>query len=330
MPSMHSRRNSLARAFLLLIVAAIPGEANALDLQAHRGGRALCPENTLPCFAQALSRGVSTLELDLGVTRDDVIVVSHDRRLNSELARGPDGAYVTAPGAPLVTLTAAEVRRYDLGQIRPGSKYAAAYPDQVALPGTPMPTLAEVIALVKKSGDTRVRLNVETKISPERPDETVSPERFTMLLLDLLRREDFLGRTTIQSFDWRTLRLAQQQAPGVSTAYLTQQQGSDPNVSARGKSPWTAGFDPADYGGSVPRAVKAAGGRIWSPFYRDLDSTVLAEAHALGLQVIVWTVNDRTEMARLIDMGVDGIISDRPDWLREVAVAKKVVLPPAR
>jgi glycerophosphoryl diester phosphodiesterase len=133
----------------------------------------------------------------------------------------------------------------------------------------------------------------------------------------------------IQSFDWRTLQLAQKRAPAIPTVYLSQQQGSAPTVFPDKPSPWTAGFDPKDYGNSLPRAIKAAGGAIWSPFFRDVDRDLVAESHRLGLTVVVWTVNKPEDMAGLIDMGVDGIISDRPDLLRTEAAAKGLPLPPA-
>ncbi|TLZ47335.1 MAG: glycerophosphodiester phosphodiesterase [Gammaproteobacteria bacterium] len=309
-----------------------PGGAAAarhagFDIEAHRGGRALRPENTLQSFANALSMGVDTLELDLGVTKDGVVIVSHERGLDPDLARTADGSYVPAPGIPFVKLTLAEVKRYDVGQIRPGSAYAARFPDQLAVPGTRIPTLAEVFALVRRSGDHHVRLNIETKIDPNHPDESPDPERFVALVLDLLRREDFAGRVMIESFDWRTLRLVQEQAPAIPTVYLTQVQEPDANVYLDRPSPWTAGFDPRKYGRSVPRAVKAAGGKIWSPLFEDVDQQSIREAHELGLRIVVWTVNRPEDMARLIDMGVDGIISDRPDVLRAVAARKGVKLP---
>ena len=297
------------------------------DIEAHRGGRALRPENTLQSFANALSMGVDTLELDMGVTKDAVVVVSHERGLNPDLARAPDGSYVPAPGIPFVKLTLAQVKQYDVGQIRPGSAYAARFPDQLAVPAARIPTLAEVFGLVRRSGDHHVRLNIETKIDPNHPDESPDPARFVALVLDLLRREDFTGRVMIQSFDWRTLRLVQEQAPAIPTVYLTQLQEPDANVYLDRPSPWTAGFDPRKYGGSVPRAVKAAGGKIWSPLFEDIDRHSIREAHELGLTIVVWTVNRPEDMARLIDMGVDGIISDRPDLLRAVAARKGIRLP---
>jgi glycerophosphoryl diester phosphodiesterase len=296
------------------------------DLEAHRGGRALRPENTLPSFANALSMGVDTLELDMGVTKDGVIVVSHERGLNPELARGPDGKYISA-GIPYVKLTLAEVKKYDVGQIRPGSDYAARFPDQLVIPGTRIPTLAEVFDLVRRSGDPHVRLNIETKIDPTHPEESLDPQSFVTAVLGLLRREHFTDRVMIESFDWRTLLLVQKQAPEIPTVYLTQVQQPEENLYLDKPSAWTAGFDPMKYGGSVPRAVKAAGGKIWSPLYEDVTASSIAEAHGLGLPVIVWTVNDPKDMSRLIDMGVDGIISDRPDLLRKVAAGKGIALP---
>jgi glycerophosphoryl diester phosphodiesterase len=205
--------------------------------------------------------------------------VSHERGLNPDLARGPDGAYVST-STPFIRLTLDEVKRYDVGQIRPGSAYAAQFPEQRAVPGTRIPTLAEVFALVRRSGDAHVRLNVETKIDPNHPDQSPDPEYFVALLLALLWREHFSERVMIQSFDWRTLQLVQRQAPTIPTVYLTQQQGADANVFL-----------------------------------------------GLGLEVVVWTVDRAEDMALLIDMGVDGIISDRPDLLRAVAAEKGLALP---
>jgi glycerophosphoryl diester phosphodiesterase len=299
----------------------------AFDIEAHRGGRALFPENTLASFANALSMGVDTLELDIGVTRDGVIVVSHERGLNPDLARGADGKYVAPPGIPFVQLRLEDVKKYDVGQIRPGSAYAAQFPDQHAVPGTKIPTLKEVFDLVRKSGDKNVRFNIETKIDPNHPEESPDPERFVTLLLDVARDEKFSDRIMVQSFDWRTLQLVQKLAPAIPTVYLTLQAGTSPTISLDKASVWTASFDPAEHGHSLPRTIKDAGGAIWSPYFGDVTPALIAESHDLGLKVVVWTVNKPADMARLIEMGVDGIISDHPDLLRKVAGEKGIALP---
>jgi glycerophosphoryl diester phosphodiesterase len=172
-----------------------------------------------------------------------------------------------------------------------------------------------------------VRLNIETKIDPNHPDETLDPEHFAAALLDVLRAESFEGQAMIQSFDWRTLQIVQKRAPRIPTVYLSQQGGPEPTVFLDKPSAWTAGFDPVRHEKSVPRAVKAAGGSIWSPFFADVTAPIVKEAHDLGLKVVVWTVNRPEDMAALIDMGVDGIISDRPDLLRAAAKAKGITLP---
>lgn len=307
----------------------VSGKDSAFDIEAHRGGRALFPENTLASFANALSMGVSTLELDIDITRDGAVVVCHDRRLNPDVARGPDGNYVAVPGTPLIQLSLDEVKQFDVGRIRPGSTYAAQFPDQQAVPGSKIPTLKELIDLVRRSGDNQVRLNIETKIDPEQPAESPGPERFVALLLDLLRAEKFEERVMVQSFDWRTLQLVQKLAPTIPTVYLTLQTGRDPTVSPDRASQWSAGFNPAEHGRSIPRTIKAAGGAIWSPYLGDITPDLVSESHALGLKVVVWTVNKPADMARLIDMGVDGLISDRPDLLRQAAADKGIALPTA-
>ncbi len=324
---MKSLRSCLILAAALTLAAT--ESVAAFDIEAHRGGRALFPENTLPAFANALSMGVDTLELDMAVTQDEVIVVSHDRGLNPDLARTADGAYIAPPGTPFVRLLLEDVKKFDVGQIRPGSVYAAQFPDQQAVPGTPIPTLAEVFGLVRKSGDDHVRLNIETKIDPNHPDESPDPARFVALVLGLVEAENFSDRVMIQSFDWRTLQIVQKMAHRIPTVYLSQQAGFAPTVFLDKPTPWTAGFNPNEHGRSLPRTIKAAGGAIWSPYYGDVDPAVVDESHRLGLTVVVWTVNKPADMERMIDMGVDGIISDRPDLLRKVAGEKGITLPRA-
>jgi glycerophosphoryl diester phosphodiesterase len=299
----------------------------AFDLEAHRGGRGLLPENTLPAFANALSMGVDTLELDVGITADGAVVISHERGLNPDLARDANGDYVAAPGTPFVKLRLDEVRTYDVGQIRPDSAYAKQFPDQRAVPGTRIPLLKELFALVRKSGNTCVRFNIETKIDPNHPDESPDPSSFVTRLMDLIEAEGFSDRVVIQSFDWRTLQLVQQRAPNIPTVYLTLQRGSASTIALDKATNWMAGFNPGDHRGSLPRTIKAAGGAIWSPYFGDINAALVAEAHALGLRVVVWTVNKPEDMARMIEIGVDGIISDRPDLLRKAAEAKGIELP---
>ena len=316
---------AVATAALLAAGCATPG----FDLQGHRGARGLAPENTLPAFATALTLGVTTLELDTAITRDGVIVVSHDPFMNPDITRGADGVFLKERGPAIHALDFVEVQRYDVGRINPQSRYAQLQPAQRPVDGTRVPRLAEVFALTRRAGNHQVRFNVETKVSPLLPDETLPPEAFTDRLLAMIYANGMSAQVTIQSFDWRTLLRSQQIAPEMPTVYLSAQQPWFDNIGAAKPegSAWTAGFQARDYGGSVPRMVKAAGGRVWSPFFGDVDRPKLDEAHALGLSVVVWTVNRPEDIERMLDLGVEGIISDRPDIVRAALAARQMPLP---
>jgi glycerophosphoryl diester phosphodiesterase len=303
--------------------------SQALDIQGHRGARGLAPENTLPAFAKALALGVSTLELDCAITRDGVVVVSHDPALNPDITRGPDGKWLQQTGPAIRSLTYQELQRYDVGRINPASAYAERWPEQRPVDGTRIPRLADLFALVRKSGNETVRFNIETKISPLEPTQTTDPEDFARKLISAVRSAGMAERTAIQSFDWRTLAVVQREAPEIPTAYLTSVSGFMDNIQAMGDSPWTAGHRARDHGGSIPRMIKAAGGAVWSPYQGDLTREAIREARTLGLKVVAWTMNEPAGMRRLIEWGADGVISDRPDLLRKVAGEMGVALPPS-
>ena len=178
----------IARLALAALLALCPGAAGALDLQGHRGARGLAPENTLAGFAAALAIGVSTLEMDLGVTADDRLVVLHDSRLAPAITRGPDGRWLQPPTPAVRSLTLAELRTYDVGRIDPASKYAARYPKQKALDGVPMPLLAELLALPALRDKEKVCLNIEIKTSPNAPDLTARPEAMADAVVEAATR----------------------------------------------------------------------------------------------------------------------------------------------
>lgn len=307
-----------------------PAAKKRFDLQAHRGGRGLWPENTLAAFSRAIALGVTTLELDCAVTRDGVVVVSHDPQLNPDHTRDAEGRWLEAAGPALFALSYAEIERYDVGRLKPKTEYAARYPGQQPVDGERIPRLRDLFALVERSGNRELRFNIETKISPDRPAQTLPPAPFAEAVVRVVREAGMEKRSTIQSFDWRTLEVVRKIAPGlVTVALTTQRSAADDNVQAGrpGPSPWLAGLDVDDFGGSVPRLVKASGAPVWSPNFLDLDERLVAEAHALGLSVIPWTVNDPAEMERIVGWGVDGMISDYPDRLRAVLAAKGIPLP---
>ncbi len=291
---------------------------SSFDLQGHRGARGLAPENTLAAFERALELGVTTLELDIGLTKDNVVVIYHDRTLNPDITRDATGKFLPQRGNAIASLTFAQLQQFDVGRINVESAYGKPFATQSARDGERIAALRSLFELVQKRNAGNVRFNIETKLSPLAPDETASPEAMVTALIAEIRRAKLSARTTIQSFDWRTLRIAQSSAPEIATVYLTNQQGTNETVQIGkpGASPWLAGFDIDDYNASIPRLVKAAGGAVWSPNFRDLNESLVRETQALGLKVIPWTVNDAADMKRLIEWRVDGIITDYPDRLR--------------
>jgi len=314
-------------AFLLLTLLAAP--SLAFDLEGHRGTRGLAPENTLAAFRRAIEIGVTTIETDMAVTKDDVVVISHNPSLNPDLVRDVDGHWLASPGPPIRSLSFAGLRRYDIGRINPMSQYARQFPEQKAVDGERFPKLSELFDLAKASGKP-VRFNIETKITPTSGSNTPDPATFTRQVIAVVREANVVDRVTVQSFDWRTLVEVKRIAPEIETSCLTIQTRDDNTVQQApdgGPSPWHAGLALRDHGGSLPALVKAAGCGTWSMFWRNLTPKELADAHALGLKVLPWTVNERGDMSTLIDLGVDGIITDYPDRLREVMAEKKMALP---
>ena len=287
------------------------------------------PENTLAAFSKAMEIGVTTLELDVGITQDGVMVISHDRYLNPDVIRDAQGQHLTERGATLMSMPFAELQRFDAGRLKPGSNYAKTFAQQQAVDGERIPALSALFDLAKQRNASVVRFNIETKSSPNAAGETLPPEPFVRALIAEIRKAGLTARATIQSFDWRTLQIAQKEAPEIVTVYLSSQQGAGDTVQAGkpGASPWLAGFDVDDYAGSVARTVAAAGGSVWSPHYKDITQALVRDAQSLGLKVVPWTVNDEADLARLLDWKVDGLITDYPDLLRAMMKARGMVLP---
>jgi glycerophosphoryl diester phosphodiesterase len=276
----------------------------------HRGARGLWPENTLPGFAAALALGVDALELDVALTADGVVVVAHDPALNPNLTRDAAGGWLDRPGPLLRSLRAAELAAYDVGRLRPGTAYAAQFPDQQPRDGARIPTLQAVLLL-----DPAAHFVIELKTFPDNPTRSADGVELAEAVVAVADAAGATPRITVEGFDWRGPRHLRRTRPDVRLAWLTRAE------TVRDAALWWDGPHPADFAGSVPRAVAAEGGPVWAPDHHDLAEQLVAEAHDLGLQVIPWTVNAPADMRRLIGWGVDGLVTDRPD-LAHVALAE--------
>ena len=301
------------------------------DAQGHRGARGLRPENTLAAFATALDLGVTTLELDTGVSRDGVVVVCHERRISPVECRDTAPAFPGDPAHPYVgklvkDLTLAQLKTLDCGTRRPADPATDAFlPTQEPVPGAPMPTLAEVFELVAHRGAGAVQFNVETKVDPTLPHETVDPTTFTRQVTRTIAAHGMTRRTTLQSFDWRTLIEARRRLPGLRRGALAKERTMFPGT------PWTAGVSvgPRPFEGQLARLAKLIGAHVLLPRHTTLSDGLIRAARRRLLEVVPWTVNDPAAMHELIDRGVDGIITDYPDRLRAVMAGRAMRLPQA-
>lgn len=251
-----------------------------IKVHGHRGARAVLPENTIPAFEHAIEAGVDAIELDLAVTQDNVLVVSHDPVLNPRICRSPGGSPV------IRELTLEELRRWDCGSLREPD-----FPRQKPIPGARIPTLEEVLALADRGA---FLFNIETKISPDRPQYAPPPEEFARLVLEAVRRYKLESRVMLQSFDYRTLKAMKSLAPEIPRAALFARDRRDFAIVAR-----------------------EAEATIVSPHYSLVTPEKVRQAHNAGIPVIAWTANDEETWARLVDSGVDGIITDDPAGLIE-------------
>jgi glycerophosphoryl diester phosphodiesterase len=262
------------------------GLLKSFDLQAHRGGAGLRPENSLEAFGHALEIGVTTLELDVQISLDGQPVVSHERVL-------PEGEFISWLPAEELDLC----------------------------------TLGEVFALIADRHADGVRVNIETKFDVVHPDEVAPRERFVEVVVESVRRANMVERVSVQCFDWSVLDLVRAAEPAIALNVLTNTAYLE--VGMPGASPWTAGVDLDDFGGDVAAAAAGRGYAAPSPNHPLVTLTLVQAAHDADLRVIPYTVDDADLMSALIDLGVDGMITNRPDLGREVLGAHGLALPPA-
>ncbi len=264
---------------LTLLIPTLFG-ADMILVHGHRGARARFPENTVPAFRYAISAGVDALELDLAVTKDEQLVVSHDPLINATICEGPH------TGVPIHTLTLAELKHYDCG-----AKRNPLFATQTPVPGTRIPTFDEVLDLAPTG---KFDFNVETKIFAAKPELTPSPEHFVELILAAIHRHPAVeSRIILQSFDFRTLKAMRQQAPQIRLSALYEGQSKS----------------------FVELSKEAANAEIVSPQFPLVTPELVEQAHAHHIQVVPWTANKPADWDKLIAAKVDAIISDDPATL---------------
>jgi glycerophosphoryl diester phosphodiesterase len=265
---------------------------STFELHGHRGARGRHPENTIEGLIEAHRAGASVLETDLVVTKDGFVVLHHDVALHADTTRDASGAWLPAEGPPILSLTLDELATYDVGRIKPGSPYAARFPKQQGSDGVRIPTLgAALVALDEVTGGT-ARWNLEIKIDTDRPERTLAPAAAVDAVLAVIRAHGLDGRFMIQGFDWRVFERLREVAPEVPTGCLT---------------------EPKRITGDLPALVVGAKCTYWEPQFDVLTAEEVKRAHAFGLRVVPWTVDEPEDLRRIVGYGVDGLITDYPD-----------------
>lgn len=280
----------------------------AIKIYAHRGGAGLLPENSLLACRAALALGVDVIDIDVTMTQDNVIVAYHDLVINPDYTKGEV--------KPVRQLSYQRLKHYQL-QLNTCSDYAQQFPYQRAVADTTISSLQTIIQALKISHGDNFRLQIEMKSNPLQAEISAPTEIFVEALVDLLQAENMQQRVEVHSFDWRNLVYLQQIATEICTTYITCSEHAD----------FFAEYLLAHDSHSLPTIIQQLGGKGWCPNYRDIDQEAVEQAHRLGLFVIAWTVDHEPDIQRMIDIGVDGIISNRVDIVRGILAANRYPLP---
>lgn len=310
---------------------------NVFDLEAHRGGRDVRPENTLYSYAYAIELGATSIECDMQLTKDGQIVMSHNPILNSDITRDENGNYIENNKYDIRLMTVDELKKFDVGVMDPNcGEYYDLHGKTQFTYDAKIPTLEELMQLIQSYGDKNIVLNIETKSYPDPASagykNNADPKKFVEVFNNIVKKYDMDDRVVLQSFDWQTLIEMKKLNPNISTSALWQEQpswGRDSESLRRyekKKSPWLGGLDIKDYQGNPVKAAHAIGADIISPYYTEISKQDVDEAHSLGMKVVPWTVNNEKDMNMLLDMGVDGIISDKPWLLKQVLEKRNIKL----
>lgn len=310
---------------------------DVFDLEAHRGGRDVRPENTLYSYAYAIELGATSIECDMQLTKDGQIVMSHNPILNSDITRDENGNYIENNKYDIRLMTVDELKKFDVGVMDPNcGEYYDLHGKTQFTYDAKIPTLEELMQLIQSYGDKNIVLNIETKSYPDPASagykNNADPKKFVEVFNNIVKKYNMEDRVVLQSFDWQTLIEMKKLNPNISTSALWQEQpswGRDSESLRRyekKKSPWLGGLDIKDYQGNPVKAAHAIGADIISPYYTEISKQDVDEAHSLGMKVVPWTVNNEKDMNMLLDMGVDGIISDKPWLLKQVLEKRNIKL----
>ena len=284
-----------------------------IKIYGHRGARGVLPENTLESFKYLFENNIRAYETDILISKDNIPVITHDFKLDPSYTKDVNGNWIEDENIKIIDLTYEEILKYDVGTLNKLSRYGRKFINQKSLDNQKIPKLSDLLKLSSDNDFDDLLINLEIKSTPIEEGLTPSPEEMVKIVIDEVGLSNLSDKIIYSSFDWRVLREIKERDPKIPRAHLT----SGAKGKIYDKSPWLD-FTPLHSEVELPKLIKALGGSAWHPNYKDVNKEVIEISRNEGLAINVWTVNREQDMLRMINYGVDGIMTDYPLKLMEL------------
>lgn len=297
----------------------ILSKPNYIKIYGHRGARGDLPENTLESFKYLFENNIHAYETDILISKDFIPVITHDFRLDPSYTKDINDNWIEDENIKIIDLTYDQISQFDVGTLNKLSRYGRKFINQKSLENQKIPKLSDLLKLTSDNIVENLLINLEIKSTPVEKSLTPEPNEMVKIIIDEVSRSNLEDRIIYSSFDWRVLREIKERDSKIPRAYLT----SGVKGKIYDKSPWLD-FTPLHNGVELPELIKALGGSAWHPNYKDVNKEIVQISHDKGLPVNVWTVNKENDMLRMIDYGVDGIMTDYPLKLKELCERENI------
>ena len=303
----------------------ILSKPNHIKIYGHRGARGDLPENTLESFKYLFDNAINAYETDILISKDLIPVITHDFRLDPSLTKDKEGNWIKDENIKIFDLTYDEISKFDVGSLNKLTRYGRRFVNQKSLENQKIPKLSELLELSSKNVLQNLLINLEIKSTPDEKNLTPDPKDLVQIVLNEINNSNLKEKIIISSFDWRILREVKKQSPEIPRAYLTfqQEKGMKIKKTIYSKSPWIDHI-PLTIVYDLPKIIKELGGSAWHPYYKDINKKAVEDAHDNNLPVNVWTVNDEDDMLKMIEYGVDGIMTDYPLRLKNLCEKRSI------
>ena len=297
----------------------ILSKPNYIKIYGHRGARGDLPENTLESFKYLFKNNINAYETDILISKDLIPVITHDFRLDPSFTKDNEGNWITDENIIIFDLSYEELLKFDVGSLNKLSRYGRRFVNQKTLENQKIPKLSELLELSSKNKSENLLINLEIKSTPDEENLTPTPEEMVKLVMQEVNKSNLQNKIIISSFDWRTLTEIKNLYPEISRAYLSfqQQAGIKIKNTIYNRSPWMS-YLPFFEKYELPKIIKSQGGKAWHPYHKDITKKLVDISHQEDLPVNVWTVNEENDMLKMIEYGVDGIMTDYPLRLKEL------------